>query len=937
MNRITTLLLIFLFSGFALADNGNSSSLPWLESGYNVSFPEGASSRTNYKVVKDKDGFMWISTPNGVERYDGLTFRHYNLGKSRLRSIDDGFMVNVEIDRTNVIWTYTERNIVTRYNPEKDEFETFTPLSERSEGSIRYINSDGKHLFVGYYNGLCMFDLESGAMIDKFCLNQDIRCVEWYDDTQLLVGTREGLWVVNLEKQTSVPVMDVYMDVNCLKYDAAHGLLWIGSRGMGLFYAHKDDLKAFKPVVDDDYSIVNVFEALNDTIMLVGTDGNGLLACAIEQDGSGNYVPTKPVLVASESVSAPCQLPNSVIDDILVDGDNLWLTLDLSGVALLQPRSELPALVNPLAVANSDRNALDVSIDSKGRSWIAFPRCIACYEKPTSEPKIYLKDVSGYLTILAASDGTVWCGGYNAGTYHLDPRTEKYEFFPSVVDQKVLDCVYAFAEDDNHDIWVGGLNFGLTRMHKCADGTYEKTTYPDINLVADIRTYSADTLLVGTFDGVWIVNSKSGDTEKVLYREAGWEHTSSVGSLVVTPDKQVWFGTMGAGLVHYDLQTHEATLFANEYNLPSLEIRGVEMLNDSVLCASTEKNGIFAFDTRNHRIIRTLQHSNGQLMGIFSRSSSGGSIGNYVSFGSDNGVISVSNTDIQTQHDSFRIFAMGDSLHGNYVHLPYSSRNIYLQFTTNDIYNQNEYRFEYLIPGLTPDWESLDEMRRMRYLSIPPGSYELIVRSFSASGMTGEMKLDIEVDQVWYMRWYCLLTYTLLLVGLAWFIIYHYRIKHMSETDALTGIRNRYSGQKLVSEQLLMRSGGAFVLLDCDKFKHVNDTYGHLAGDDLLVRVARAIENTFPYDICMRLGGDEFAFYLIGQRDNDELRVSMNTFLHEIKSIRISGISDYEPSVSIGVAFADGRSHITFEQMYTLADKRLYESKKQEGCWVTYD
>ena len=938
MKRIITSLILSIIAAFLWADSNSKVSLPWIESGYNVSLMEGTSSRTNYKIIKDGAGFLWVSTSNGVERYDGLVFRPYRLGKSHMRSIDDGFMVNIVNDKAGNIWTYSERNIVTKYNPELDAFEVSRRLTEmKDRGSISYLYSDGRQIVVGFTKGVSVLDIETDSLLGNYCQEQEIRCIERSDDTHILVGTRNGLWIIDQEQQTSSLLTAEGMDINCVKFDPVHGIIWMGSRGMGLFYVNKGDMQTCRPVMNDDHSIVNVIEPLNDSVMLVGTDGDGLKACLIDRERDGRYVPSEIVLVASESANAPCQLPNSVIDDILVDGDNLWLTLDLFGMALLHPRHDVPTMSNPVSLANADRNALDVSIDKDGRYWIAFPHCIVCYDKPTSEPKIYMKDVSGYLTIHAASDGTVWCGGYNAGTYHLDPATGKYEFFPSVVDQKVLDCVYGFAEDDNHDIWLGGLNFGLTRMHRTPSGKYEKTTYPEINLVSDIRTYNADTLIVGTFDGIWIVDTKAGKHEHVLCNQDNWTYTSSIASLVVAPNKEIWLGTMGAGLVRYDISTHEATLFAQEYSLPSLEIRGVELLNDSVICASTEKNGIFAFDIRNHRVIRAFSHSNGQAMGVFSRSSSGRRFGEYVAFGSDNGVISINDSDILSEHKMFNIFANGDGLIGNSIHLPFSNRNLDLQFTTNDIYHQNEYRFEYLIDGLMSAWGTLDESRSLHYLSLPPGSYDIKVRSYSATSLTSETTIHVKADQIFWLRWYCLLTYALLLLGLAWFFVNHYRIKHISETDGLTGIYNRYAGQKYTTEQLQMRVKGVFVLLDCDKFKHVNDTYGHLVGDKLLIRIALALKSAFPDDITMRLGGDEFAFFLVGHRSKDELREELQKLIDIIQSISISEIEGYKPSVSMGAAFYDGKFSVKFEQIYTQADKLLYESKKHEGCWMTIE
>lgn len=937
MNRFAkTCAIVSLFLLFWLPAKAFDSVLPWTETGYNVTFPEGMSSRTNYKVVKDSNGFLWIATSNGVERYDGMSFRHYNLGKSRLRTINDGFQVSIIIDQTGTLWTFTERSIICRYDPDTDEFvETLALHDLDLPGSVRSLYSNGKDLILGLNDRIVRLDIEKRQVISTNYHGHEIRNIEVQDDNHLLLGTTQGIWMYDLTNDTVNPLSCAGIDINYLHYDSPHHLLWIGSRGLGLYYIQHEEWDNPQAIGKADNYIINVIKPLNKDVMLVGTDGNGLLAYPIEKQSDDRFSPASPLLVASESLSAPCQMPNSVVDDILVDGPNLWVTMDLSGLALLQPKDEVSSLINPLAKANADRNALDVSIDKDGRYWIAFPRCIVCYDRPNADPKIYLEDVSGYLTILAADDGSVWCGGYNAGLYHLYPETQKYEFFPSVVGQKVLDCVYALCEDRNHDIWVGGLNFDLTRMHRNCEGQYDFKTFPDVRMITDIRMINKDTIVAGTFDGLWLIDTHNDHTERLLMDKEKWPYTNAIASIADVSDHELWLGTMGAGLAHYDLKTHEATLYTYESSLPSTEIRGVEMLNDSVLCASTEKNGIFAFDIHNHHVIRTLRHTDGKMMGIFSRSSSGSSIDGHVAFGSDNGVIAINTEDIVTKRDTFRIFAMGDNLEGNFIHLPANNRSLDLQFTTNDLYHQIEYRFEYVIKGLSQTWETMDESRRLRYLSLPPGEYEICVRSFSATSLTGELNLKVVVDCEWWLRWYCILFYILSAIGLIWFVVHHYRIKHMSETDALTGINNRYAGQMHVSEHLQNHVTGVFVLLDCDKFKLVNDTYGHMVGDKLLIRVARALSNTFPNKTIMRLGGDEFAFYLTGTYTSDELRAEADRLIKAVEEIRIGEMGNYVPSISMGAAFYNGKDKMTFEQVYTEADRRLYESKKHEGCWIT--
>lgn len=89
------------------------------------------------------------------------------------------------------------------------------------------------------------------------------------------------------------------------------------------------------------------------------------------------------------------------------------------------------------------------------------------------------------------------------------------------------------------------------------------------------------------------------------------------------------------------------------------------------------------------------------------------------------------------------------------------------------------------------------------------------------------------------------------------------RLIYLSETDLMTGISNRGSGEKKISELLRKRVGGMLVLIDCDKFKSINDTFGHNVGDVVIIAIADALQRLCgENDVVMRLGGDEFAMFI---------------------------------------------------------------------------
>lgn len=91
------------------------------------------------------------------------------------------------------------------------------------------------------------------------------------------------------------------------------------------------------------------------------------------------------------------------------------------------------------------------------------------------------------------------------------------------------------------------------------------------------------------------------------------------------------------------------------------------------------------------------------------------------------------------------------------------------------------------------------------------------------------------------------------------------RLIYLSQTDLMTGLYNRGSGEKIISDLLKEKTGGLLCLLDCDKFKVINDTYGHATGDKVIIAIAENLRKSCrENDVILRLGGDEFAIFMPG-------------------------------------------------------------------------
>lgn len=147
--------------------------------------------------------------------------------------------------------------------------------------------------------------------------------------------------------------------------------------------------------------------------------------------------------------------------------------------------------------------------------------------------------------------------------------------------------------------------------------------------------------------------------------------------------------------------------------------------------------------------------------------------------------------------------------------------------------------------------------------------------------------------------------------------------------DALTGVYNR-AGYDYIKNMINLKST-AMLLIDCDKFKTINDTMGHEIGDKILIKLAEALTSEFrEEDYICRIGGDEF---LIFMTNTD--KKSRGLIREKVKNVnaKLHDLSDGLPETSISVGVVFGTREKNLDVMFRHADLTLYRMKEQRnGC-----
>ncbi len=153
----------------------------------------------------------------------------------------------------------------------------------------------------------------------------------------------------------------------------------------------------------------------------------------------------------------------------------------------------------------------------------------------------------------------------------------------------------------------------------------------------------------------------------------------------------------------------------------------------------------------------------------------------------------------------------------------------------------------------------------------------------------------------------------------------------------MTGLRNRGSGEKKITALLHAKPSGCFFLLDVDKFKFVNDNYGHAIGDKVLVALADAMKASFrESDILVRMGGDEFGAFAGSVEDMSVARELIKRFFQRVERIDIPELGAHQVTVSVGAVLVRKGERKTLDALYHEADTGTYESKKVRGNAYTF-
>lgn len=499
-----------------------------------ISRESGLSGTIVSSILRDKHGFIWIGTWNGLNRFDGYDMTVFHSDRDDSSSLSNSNINKLFEDRQGILWVATD-NGLNSYDPVTGKFRQFyftgTDEAWRRNSQINGITQDASgQIWLGSQElGLIALDKSTGNYRQYYNTYSERSNIIYYvqadklDDRYLWVGTADGLYKFHLKngmfELTTGGLSDASMSIQVIKQDD-NGDLYVGTWGNGLLKFDRET-SAFKVLYPSGKS---------------GSNAGSVVIRAMDFDNQGNLV-------------------------FFVRDIGLMLYNPFTGSMVRQSAGEIDNELNNKAV-------ITMYIEPSGIIWIGTVydgaiKLVSLINKFSHYAPFDSRSSGGGVTaILEDSDGLLWLGTRYGGISVINRKTlerKEYRQSPEGLSSNYILSLLELSENGKKTIWIGTDGGGLNRFDAASEKftVYNSSNASGLtsNSVSSIIAYDSNYLLVGTRDrnlgeGLHVFNIRTGRFVNLRYKE---NDSSSLGSnniLKLFKDRsgKVWVGTRNGGL-----------------------------------------------------------------------------------------------------------------------------------------------------------------------------------------------------------------------------------------------------------------------------------------------------------------------------------------------------------------------------------------------------
>jgi len=781
----------------------------------------GLSNLSISSIIQDKDGFLWIGTQGGLNRYDGINIKVYRSNPFDSNGLVHNLIQTMYYDEDNhEIWIGTYQGL-SRFNIETSVFENYSVEDDGlSNPVIVAINKDDKgNIWAGTLDGLNKIDPTTKEVVPYTLPSNVVRSLLIDHTGRLLIGSYEGLHYYDI-KTDSIESFDITLPSPTVMTlnEFVDGVITLGLWGGGISKFNLETNTIETEQYDDDR--IYSYMQSEDGTKYIGTWGGGLFA----HKKNGEIIHYSGDLVEKT-------LNHPVVYSMLEDSTgNLWFGTNGGGLFKVNPmkRNFVKLSYNPEISNSLPQGKINKIIsDDDENLWIAVYNNGLCqYNSKTDIITHYLNDSDDLKTISSnqiidlfeIEQDKLLIGSTNG----LDIYDMKTEIFSSMSILPESTTVYAIEKVSDTEIWIGTYKNGIYsyNLESKSIKQYKSGDNKSIsnNLIYDILYDSKGRVWVATNNGLNLYDSDEDNFN--VYKKVSSDYnqlpSNSIRLVFETSKGEICIGTSGGGLAIYNESSDDFYSFTEKEGMSSNTISGILEGSDGRLWVATE-NGISIVNLVSNDIF-VLTPDEGIGGWEFNSGHYKDSDGNLF-FGGIHGITKISENHIQNEIEIPRVYITNINIfqkpiddnknhfNGETIELNASDTSLSFDFISLDYNSPDKTSFSYKLKGFDNDWINTGSRKYASYSHLPPGNYEFIVKSRNISYDESEpVSVYFTIAKPWYSTNLAYIIYIVILAFLVYLIYKTLQIR-------LTNKRN----VKLAAINSELESSNRNLVIEADK------------------------------------------------------------------------------------------------------------------------
>lgn len=546
---------------------------------------QGLSNNYVNSIAEDKNGYIWISTEEGLNRFDGNTFTNFYSNRGHHKLAGNELNHILDDPKDSIIWVATQRNGLNAYNYANNIMYHY-PKGEISSEAVTDIapSSDSSIWVATYWNGVNYFDKKTSKFRQynsqnvSGISNDHIWAIADNGNGNVYIGySEQGLAILDTttksltylrndpNNKSSIPSNEVL----CLRPDK-YGNIWVGtSKGLAILSTQNNNFTRL------DF----IPEIAEHSVFDIRHTSDGYTWIALELGG----------IVITDIMQKNLNAPQS-IQSVKINAGEAQGTLSGASVRCLH---------------EDHYGNIWAGIWAGGVNFIAKEKNAFGYIDAATNFKGTCLTNKGVLSIAGNNNDYLYVGtdGGGINVFHNGIRIATYDSdnTPQIVSNSIQALYY-----DNNKLWVGMFNGGLTCMDT-QTGKFQ-TVIKGTDSNADIRYISdtnTDTLLVATSGGICIVSKKKC---KLLNRISLKQNL--VRCILRDNKGYIWAGTFGGGLFIFDFQMNLIRELDTDVNFPSNTVNHIIQDSRNLIYVATGE-GLIKFTSESDTAYRICDFAQG--------------------------------------------------------------------------------------------------------------------------------------------------------------------------------------------------------------------------------------------------------------------------------------------------------------------------------------